>query len=131
MTSRRRWTRADGKRPITNTGRPASSTQPHTWASYREVRNAAAGDGYGIMLGGGLACWDLDHVLVGGRLTETGAAVLDAITAPVIFTEVSVSGEGLHVFTNEPEGPGIEREWGGHYSRARFIRVTGNAWTRR
>lgn len=58
----RRWVRADGKRPIMCDGSPASSTDSSTWASYSEVMRSKAGDGYGIMLGDGLACWDFDHV---------------------------------------------------------------------
>ncbi len=84
------------------------------------------------MLGGGLACHDLDHALDGGVLKPWAREVLAGIRERVLFTEVSVSGEGLHVFVEAPEGPGRRRVVGdgGHefYSRARFIRVTGNRW---
>ncbi|MGO1319919.1 MAG: hypothetical protein ACTII7_07730 [Galactobacter sp.] len=130
MTGRRRWCRADGKRPITTSGSPASSTKPYTWVSHAEVVASSAGDGMGIMLGDGIGCLDLDHCLIDGRLTPAAAEVLDALAAPILFMEVSMSGTGVHVFTAEPEAPGIEREWGGHYSRARFIRTTGKAFTR-
>lgn len=80
------------------------------------------------MLGGGLACHDLDHALAGGGLKPWAREVLDGITEPILFAEVSVSGEGLHVFVEAPEGPGRKRKVGdgGHefYSRARFIRTT-------
>lgn len=129
MTSSTRWVRADGKRPITTTGRAASSTNPATWSSHREVLESTAGDGMGIMLGGGLGCWDLDHCLVGGSLTPAGRELLDSITAPIVFTEVSVSGAGLHVFTIEPESKASQGPWGGHYSSGRFIRTTGIRFT--
>lgn len=124
-----RWTRADGKRPITVAGRAASSTDPSTWSSFAEVQASTAGDGFGVMLGGGhLACHDLDHALDGGVLKPWAREVLDGITEPVLFTEVSMSGEGLHVFVDAPEGPGSKRKVGdgGHefYSRGRFIRTT-------
>src|SRR5690625_6658862 len=67
MRRERRWVRADGKRPIMPDGRPASSTRACTWSSFSEVQ-AGAGDGYGVMLGGGLACWDLDDCFDGGVL---------------------------------------------------------------
>lgn len=80
------------------------------------------------MLGGGLACHDLDHALVGGELKPWAREVVESITEPVLFAEVSVSGEGLHLFVEAPEGPGRRRSVGdgGHefYSRARFIRTT-------
>lgn len=128
-----RWTRADGKRPVTVTGRSASSTDPSTWSTFAEVQASSAGDGFGVMLGGGhLACHDLDHALDGGVLKPWAREVLDGITEPVLFTEVSTSGEGLHVFVEAPEGPGSRRSVGdgGHefYSRARFIRTTLNKW---
>ena len=123
-----RWVRADGKRPITVTGRPASSTDPSTWASFTAVQASHAGDGFGVMLGGGLACHDLDHALGDGVLKPWAREVLDGIRERVLFAEVSVSGEGLHVFVEAPEGPGRRRSVGdgGHefYSRARFIRTT-------
>lgn len=128
-----RWTRADGKRPVTATGRAASSTDHSTWSTFAEVHASSAGDGFGVMLGGGhLACHDLDHALDGGVLKPWAREVLDGITEPVLFTEVSMSGEGLHVFVDAPEGPGSKRSVGdgGHefYSRARFIRTTLNKW---
>ena len=123
-----RWVRADGKRPITVSGRPASSTDPSTWSSFVAVQASRAGDGFGVMLGGGLACHDLDHALGDGVLKPWAREVLDGIRERVLFAEVSVSGEGLHVFVEAPEGPGRRRSVGdgGHefYSRARFIRTT-------
>lgn len=80
------------------------------------------------MLGGGLGCHDLDHALEDGVLKPWAREVLDGITERVLFAEVSMSGEGLHVFVDAPEGPGSKRPVsdGGHefYSRGRFIRTT-------
>ena len=82
------------------------------------------------MLGNGLACYDLDHALADGQLKPWARDILDRITEPVLFTEVSVSGEGLHVFVEAPEGRGSRRAVGDggveFYSRGRFIRVTLN-----
>lgn len=125
LTSRRRWTRADGKRPIQTSGMAASSTKPYTWASHAEVAASTAGDGMGIMLGDGLACWDLDGALVDGKLTDEARTIVDAITVPILFVEVSVSGCGIHVFTDEHAGYSTQGDWGGHYTHSRFIRVTG------
>lgn len=131
-----RWVRADGKRPITVTGRAASSTDPSTWSTFAEVLASRAGDGFGVMLGGGyLACHDLDHALKDGELKSWARDVIDGIAERVLFTEVSMSGEGLHVFVDAPEGPGWKRPVGdgGHefYSRGRFIRVTLDKWNGR
>lgn len=114
-----RWTSAAGKRPITPTGTPASSTDPGTWSSYSEV----AGGPRGVMLGGGLACIDLDHCIgPRGGLSALARAVLAAVPGAVV--EKSISGRGLHVFGLLPEAPGIRRAGVEVYSRARFIRTT-------
>lgn len=81
-----------------------------------------------MMLGGGLACYDLDNALEGEELKPWARDILDGITERVLFTEVSVSGEGLHVFAEAPEGRGSRRAVGDggveFYSRGRFIRTT-------
>ncbi|MCQ9367352.1 hypothetical protein NQ036_03705 [Brevibacterium sp. 91QC2O2] len=127
MTSRARWTRAAGKRPLTVRGRPASSTNSWTWTTFDQVQDGP-GDGYGIMLGGGLACWDLDHCIDdAGALAAWAADLLAGIPDPV-WAEVSLSGRGLHIFVEAPEARGRRDGNIEYYSRARFIRVTGNPW---
>lgn len=125
MIDRRTWCCADGKRPVTPSGAPASSTDPGTWCSFAEVRS---GDAYGIMLGDGLGCYDLDHVT-----DDQARAFIATIPEPVIFAERSVSGAGVHVFVEAGEGPGWRRIVDGisveRYTRARFIRTTGRRFT--
>lgn len=124
MTSERRWVRADGKRPIQADGSPASSTDSSTWASFEAVRCAGSGDGFGVMLGGGLGCYDLDHVSA-ADLRDFIAGVVE----PVLFVERSVSGNGFHVFVEAPEAKGWKRGNVERYTRERFIRVTGDRVT--
>lgn len=119
-----RWTRADGKRPVMPCGRAASSTDPGTWARYEDVQ-AGAGDGYGVMLGG-LACIDLDNCLMGGELSPFAKRIVEMNAGA--YVEVSVSGNGLHIFGEFSEVSGIRRSGFEFYSRARFIRVTGRIW---
>lgn len=133
----KRWTRADGKRPIQTDGTPASSTNPDTWTTYDQVVTGEnlPGDGYGVMLGEGLGCYDLDNALdENGKMKPWAQTivshVLDDRSRPVLFMERSVSGRGVHVFVEAPERPGYRREVidGSieFYSWARFIRVTGD-----
>ena len=112
--------RADRKRPIRPDGRPASSTDSSTWSSFAEVQ-AGAGDGFGVMLGGGLGCYDLDHVT-----DAEVAAFVASVPERVLFVERSVSGTGAHVFVEAPEAPGRRRPGVERYTRARFIRTTGD-----
>ncbi|WJZ00501.1 hypothetical protein CHAN_09485 [Corynebacterium hansenii] len=108
-------------------GRPASSINPRTWAEFADVQSGA-GDGFGVMLGGGVGCIDLDGALDDrGRVVSAVArAVLEA--NPGAWVEVSVSGRGLHVFGLLREGPGVRRDGLEVYSRGRFIRVTGRVF---
>lgn len=110
-------------------GAPASSTNPTTWGAFEDVQRGA-GDGYGFMLGNGVGCYDLDNALdEQGRVKPWARGVLDGIREPVIFTEVSRSGRGVHVFVLAPERSGSRRVVGDgsveRYSRARFIVTTG------
>src|SRR5690625_4970515 len=119
----RRWVRAAGKRPLTVDGRSASTTQRGTWSTYRQVRASTVGNGFGVMLGGGLGCYDLDHVT-----DEQVREFLATVPEPVVMVERSMSGRGAHVFIEAPEGPGTKRVVDGvsveRYTRARFIRTT-------
>ncbi|WP_282441511.1 bifunctional DNA primase/polymerase [Corynebacterium antarcticum] len=127
MRSETRWVRAVGKRPVTTAGTPASSTDPSTWTTYRDVQASQAGDGLGIMLGGGIACIDLDHCLTDdGDLSDRARRIVDAV--PGAWIEKSRSGTGLHIFGYLPESRGICREGVEIYSRARFILITGDVW---
>lgn len=101
-------------------GSPASSTNPDTWAAHAEVK----GKPNGVMLGDGLACWDLDHCIdEDGRLAPWAQTILDG--ADPIWVEESMSGTGLHIFVESPEGPGSRRGQIEFYSQGRFIAVTG------
>lgn len=131
LTQLDRWTRADGKRPIQADGRPASTTRPETWASYKSIKASTAGTGLGIMLGEGVVCIDLDHALHDGALTPTAQAILNA--CPRAWVEVSASGQGLHIFGAGFERAGLRRRTSDGtgveiYTRERFILVTGQTF---
>lgn len=126
MRSQDRWTRADGKRPVTPGGAPASSTNPRTWSSFEAVQDGA-GDGFGVMLGDGLAVVDLDNCIdVRGRLSPLARSVVEK--NPQAFIEKSVSGRGLHVFGRLPSRRGRKLAGMEIYSTARFVRTTGDVY---
>lgn len=126
MTRRAAWVRAERKRPITPAGRPASSTDRTTWSSFADVQQGA-GDGFGIMLGDGLGCYDLDHCLDSNGVASWVGEFVAAIPEPVVFVERSMSGSGIHIFIEAEEAPGYRRGNVERYSRERFIRVTGES----
>ena len=130
MTERDRWVRRDEqKRPLTVTGRLASSTDQRTWSTFGEARTSSAGVGLGFVLGGGIGCYDLDHCLVDGKPAAWVAEFIASIPERVIFTEVSQSGEGVHVFIEAPESKGARTVTDGRhverYTVGRYIATTG------
>lgn len=124
-----RWTpaRRGGrvtKVPLRPDGRAASSTDRETWSSYAQIRSHTR---KGFVLGGGIGCIDLDHCLVDGVPTAAARRFLNSV--PDTYTEVSPSGEGLHLWFRMAEGPGTKRVVDGlsveTYSMSRYITVTG------
>ena len=122
-----RWVRAKGKRPVMVDGSPASSTNPATWTSWDAVQESRAGDGFGVMLGDGLACIDLDHCFDdAGELLPWASSAIKSVQP--VFIERSLSGDGVHVF-HEQEPVKYRRDGFGDgqvewFSHSRFIRCT-------
>lgn len=125
MREARRWVRAGGKRPLAVAGYGASSTDPSTWSGFDDVQSGV-GDGFGFMLGGGFGCYDLDYAVEDGQLLPWAREVVDAIPEPVLFTELSQSGRGVHVFVAAEESRGTKVPVGSgrveRYTFGRFIR---------
>lgn len=108
---------------MTINGAAASTTNQSTWSPLPAVLGSKAGDGYGVMLGHGLACIDLDHVLhPDGTVHPVARRILDEF--PDAYVERSCSGEGLHIFGMAAPTPGRRIGVVEVYTRARFIRLT-------
>ncbi|UXZ57079.1 hypothetical protein [Curtobacterium sp. Arg-1] len=116
------------KRPITVTGRAASSTNAATWSTHAEAAASAKGEGIGFVLGAGIGCIDLDHCITDGGLAPWAQEVVDA--NPGTYIEVSRSGHGLHIFGRLDEAAGRNFRDGQRaiefYSTGRYIALTGN-----
>ncbi|MER7794893.1 DNA primase [Streptomyces sp. NPDC097640] len=132
MTRRRQWVRrANRKVPLSVTGlkvRPASSTDPETWASYSAATRSTAGVGLGFVLSSvdRLVCIDLDHALLEGELRPWARRIVDSV--PATYIEVSPSGTGLHIWGFGSVGRGRRMRHGEAsvevYDRGRYITVT-------
>lgn len=133
LTTRDRWVRRAGdKRPLTTTGRAASSTDARTWSTYKNAAESVAGVGLGFVLSDvdDVVCIDLDHCLnpLTGRLAPWAASILR--DAGATYVEVSPSGDGLHIWgradvrqgrkIRRPDGTAVEI-----YGTGRYITVTG------
>lgn len=105
-------------------GWPASSTNPDTWCGYEQVAHKP----HGVMLGDGLACWDLDNVIDDhGVLYSDAVGVLNDVANQALWIERSLSGHGLHVFV-QGDGPSQVGKRVSYYTHSRFIAVTGNRY---
>ncbi|WP_133147256.1 DNA primase [Mycolicibacterium novocastrense] len=128
MRKEHRWATYEwpSMQPRRTDGRPASTTDPSTWASYPQVR---AWKNKGYMLGGNVGCVDIEHCLIGNQLHPAVAELLAPLSDKT-YIERSPSGTGLHVFgiLNEDRGwrrvvdDGISIEL---RSREGFMTVTG------
>lgn len=127
-----RYTMRDGGRTklpyqVRHPSMSARVNDPSTWGSFSEacaVVDRGWADGVGVVLGHGLCGGDLDHV----RDVETGIindAAMAIITELSSYTEISPSGEGVHVLMRGTLPPGGRRR--GHlelYDGGRFFAIT-------
>lgn len=122
------------KRPIDcNTGEYADSVNPTTWTTFDKARVYAKENGYTTIayaLNGkdGICCIDLD-----GCLDENGnySALANQVLrkSGKTYTELSVSGKGLHIFgkTKGMEVRSFSKDGDMEfYQEGRFISMTGN-----
>ena len=127
MTSQARFVRYTARKvPRTVDGQSASSTNASTWSTFEAASSSLVGEGLGYVLGAGVGCIDLDHAIVDGSVADWAQAVLDS--NPSTYTEVSRSGEGLHIFGLLNEAPGRKIRDGRNievYSVGRYIALTG------
>lgn len=121
-----------------HTGRMAKSTDPATWATFEEAV-AAVGrwrcDGVGFVFGPDRAFTglDLDHVISDGALDPAYRWVVEEAGT---YTEVSPSGDGLHLIFRGAKPQGAERSRKGQpggrvvemYDHDRYFTVTGDVF---
>lgn len=142
MRERVRWVRWVERRrgakmtkvPLSLSGHDLDVRDSRRWVSFDEARRSKVGTGFGIVLGDGLGCIDLDEALdATGQIRPWAQEVVNGYADDSILTEVSVSGRGLHVFLPMSEGPGKrirdgERNIEIYSSPNRYIAVTGRSW---
>lgn len=135
MVDRDRWVRHSAtKAPLTTTGAAASSTDATTWSTYAAAATSRVGVGLGLVLDGdGLVCLDIDHCLTpDGQVRAWAQPLLDQL--PTTYTEVSPSGDGLHVWGYGIVAHGRRLAYGAGtvevYGTGRYITVTRRPWHR-
>lgn len=122
-----KWT----KKPITIKGAGTSVTNPNDWATfdrafeaYRERR--FDGVGFVFTQSAGIVGIDLDHAIQDDGTLENWAAVI--VEAFGCYTELSVSGRGLHIFTRANLDKGTRKGNVEIYPSGRYFCMTGLLW---
>lgn len=110
-----------------------SVTNPAHWSTYQAAKVSRYGDGLGFVLNGdGIVCIDLDHCIVDGQVNAEAQALLDSL--PETYSEISPSGNGLHVWGYAKMDSGRRFTRNGLsveiYPSGRYITMTGKALTR-
>lgn len=120
------------KRPFSALdGSPASSTDRTTWAAYTEALCALRAGrcdylGYVFAEGDGMVAVDIDHCFDEcGFLTDEAQ---EAITDCATYTEISKSGDGIHMIGlgDLPFGGANNRKGWEIYKTSRYFILTGN-----
>ncbi len=118
------------KVPYSIDGRMASSTEPADWSTYAAARKAS--DRVGIVFTPGMALLgvDIDKCLTGNKIThEQKEIIADLILEADTYTEVSPSGEGLHIMLalSSPLALSSNRKAPFEaYTSGRYFTYTGN-----
>ncbi|QBD79533.1 hypothetical protein EPA93_27555 [Ktedonosporobacter rubrisoli] len=124
-------------------GREARSNEPRTWASYAQALDAyrrSQGseqpyEGTGFMFRGDYTGIDLDHCIdAQGEVEPWARAIVERLDS---YTEISPSGQGLHIYIGLPIPRGLRRSIPPHmhpshpkaaiemYSQGRYFTITG------
>ncbi len=132
-TAKAIWNQSKGKYekfPIQANGQPAKSNDSRTWTHFFNVRNA---EYLAFFFNSGYTGLDFDDVIHNGKIEEW---VLDDFIRPIgSYTEISVSGNGIHIIVRgkKPRGLGSKILLkDGHsieiYDSLRFFLLTGNVY---
>ena len=111
---------------------PARAGVRETWGSYQaavECVSRGLAQGIGYEFDGSVYGIDLDHVIEGDGLSAQAKDVVDKLAS---YTEISPSGNGLHIFVLAP-GADIQKHRKKDsfieiYNEGRYFTVTGNIY---
>ena len=113
------------------TGSPAKAGQPETWADFQTAAQAVEagrfeGVGFEFDTAGCVVGIDFDHCLHDGKCDPWVEAWVKKLNS---YTEISPSGEGLHVFCSAHlPGQAIKRKEAEMYDRGRYFTMTGRPY---
>lgn len=120
------------KLPYQINGALASSTDPSTWDTYANIKKKSKNVGIVLTDTKLLICVDMDHVLKNGKIShEKNDMIADFLLSADSYTEISQSGEGLHIFFELTEAFDLvanKSEPFEVYVSGRYIAITENSY---
>ena len=125
------------KIPYQINGKAASSVDPETWVTYEEAEKAApsfSGIGFTISKHYPMLCIDLDHCLKDDKITREDFLIM--MDEADTYTEISPSGDGLHIILSLKEHFSLDATKKTHedgtacetYTENRYFTYTGNSF---
>lgn len=100
-------------------------SNPEMWATYTDaLKTCAEHDltGIGFCLGGGFVGIDLDKCLKDGQLSDFANRIIERFDS---FTEVSMSGNGIHIYIQATLKDAVKKEGIEIYAEGRYFAFTG------
>jgi len=112
------------------TGKAASSNDPRTWASAAiawSAKSRYAWDGIGFVftIESGIVGIDIDNCMIDGKPNAEAQQVIDCLNS---YTELSPSGNGLHILVEGKIPNSLKSERIEIYNELRYFTVTGNEY---
>lgn len=121
------WVTGDKVPRDPHTGDNAKSNDPTTWGTFDEAITACktySFDGIGFMFAPPYFGIDLDHVMKNREMVDEFAHSLQS------YTEISRSGDGIHIICKGKLPDGARRKNGVEmYQTGRYFIITGNLYT--
>jgi putative DNA primase/helicase len=132
LTEKGKWTKVPYQ---SGSGSKAATTRASEWSSFKQAVEALDhydGIGYCLADGENIVGIDIDHAVT---KAADGKFMMDAVVQDIVstmqsYTELSVSGTGVHVFAfGTKPGDRCRRGSVEMYSRARFLTFTGRKFS--
>ena len=122
------------KPPVDANGHTINAQDPAKWHSYEDAIAASEQIGFVLTENDPFLFIDLDHVLKDGKLCDWAKKLLTEL--PITYTEISPSGDGLHLYymlNDAPVIPSNKHAIGDGtalelYFDKRYFTITGNVY---
>jgi len=122
------------KPPVYKNGFPINAQDTNNWRSYEDVIATSEQIGFVLTVDDPFLFIDLDHVLQDGKLCDWAEKLLTEL--PTTYTEISPSGDGLHLYyilNDTPVIPKHKKNFGDGtaleiYFSGRYFTITGNVF---